>query len=338
MRWDSALIGGAGKTGPSVSECLVRLQVYEAWQPEPEVRRERRAVIVFEHYPVEQPTAGVVNLVSAKPTDQFEAMASADIGNYHNRRFEGMLNVPIVGDKLDLRVAGEWTKRNGYTFNEENDKSVDGRDLWSGRVSLLVHPIEKLTANFVWEHFSEDDDRLRSGKQLCTLDNGPAFVDGRAGRQYPNLDDPNNGGNYGAWLTQGCKPGPLYGPTAFQTPNAGALPFIAEWEYVASVHYIAPGVEPYGSVVQSQNLRTISSELDPKYRAKNDTFEINADYNITNALTLTSQTGYNKDSLYSTEDYNRFNTAPNLFTDATDQNGGALLGHQKLSIKPACSV
>ena len=27
-------------------------------------------------------TAGVVNLISAKPSDQFEAMASADIGNY----------------------------------------------------------------------------------------------------------------------------------------------------------------------------------------------------------------------------------------------------------------
>ena len=27
-------------------------------------------------------TAGVVNLISAKPTDQFEAMASGDIGNY----------------------------------------------------------------------------------------------------------------------------------------------------------------------------------------------------------------------------------------------------------------
>src|SRR6185437_11862957 len=37
-------------------------------------------------------TAGVVNLISAKPTDQFEAMASADIGNYKNRRFEGMIN------------------------------------------------------------------------------------------------------------------------------------------------------------------------------------------------------------------------------------------------------
>ena len=34
-------------------------------------------------------TAGVVNLITAKPTDQFEVMASADIGNYKNRRFEG---------------------------------------------------------------------------------------------------------------------------------------------------------------------------------------------------------------------------------------------------------
>ena len=62
-------------------------------------------------------TAGVVNLTSAKPTDQFEAMASADIGNYGNRRLEGMINVPIVDDRVDLRVAGEWTKRQGYSFD-----------------------------------------------------------------------------------------------------------------------------------------------------------------------------------------------------------------------------
>ena len=49
-------------------------------------------------------TAGVVNVISAKPTDQFEAMASADIGNYHNRRFEGMINIPIVDDRA--RFAG----------------------------------------------------------------------------------------------------------------------------------------------------------------------------------------------------------------------------------------
>ncbi len=118
-------------------------------------------------------TAGVVNVISAKPTDQWEAMASVDVGNYNNRRLEGMLNIPIIGDKLDVRVAGEWTKRDGYTFNEITDKAIDGRDLWSSRVTVGLHPIERLHANLVWEHFSEDDDRMRTAKQLCKKDHGP---------------------------------------------------------------------------------------------------------------------------------------------------------------------
>ena len=33
------------------------------------------------------------------------------------------------------------------------------------------------------------------------------------------------------------------------------------------------------------------------------------------ALTFTSQTGYNQDFLWSTEDYNRFNGAPDVFLE-----------------------
>ncbi len=262
-------------------------------------------------------TAGVVNLTSAKPTDQYEAMGSVDVGNYNNRRLEGMLNIPIVGDKLDLRMAGEWTKRDGYAFDELTDHSIDGRDLWSGRVSLLVHPVENLTMNFVWEHFQEDDDRARSTKQLCTRDNGPSVVDGPAGAQIPTGVNAN-------FLTQGCGPGPLYGPTAFETPSAGALPFVVGVE-AFGFGTIPVGANPYASLTQSQNLRVVDSLLDPKYRAKNDTFELNAEYNITEALTLTSQTGFNKDFLYSTEDYNRFNTASGLFQDVAG-GGAGLVG------------
>ena len=42
---------------------------------------------------------------------------------------------PSYDDRLDIRVAGEWTKRGGYTFNKSTNQSVDGRDLWSGRVT-----------------------------------------------------------------------------------------------------------------------------------------------------------------------------------------------------------
>ncbi|HEV2561257.1 MAG TPA: TonB-dependent receptor, partial [Rhizomicrobium sp.] len=69
-------------------------------------------------------TAGVVNVVSAKPTDQFEAMLSADWGNYSNRRYESMVNIPIIDDRADLRIAGEWTKRNGYTTNALTNSQV----------------------------------------------------------------------------------------------------------------------------------------------------------------------------------------------------------------------
>jgi outer membrane receptor protein involved in Fe transport len=259
-------------------------------------------------------TAGVVNLISAKPTDQFEAMGSADIGNYQNRRFEGMVNLPLVDDRVDLRVAGEWTKRKGYSFNETTNKSIDGRDLWSTRVTLGLRPVEHMQAYLVWEHFQEDDDRVRSAKQLCKKDVGPSTVDGF------DLATTGNANFYQSWLSQGCLPVSLYSPEAFQTPNGQSIPFVAAGEFIfngaggsANNGFLLNQVDPYASTVQSTNLRNIQSAISPTYKARNDVFELNVDYDVSPSLTLTSQSGYNQDFLRSTEDFNRFNTAPGLF-------------------------
>ncbi len=270
-------------------------------------------------------TAGVVNLISAKPTDQFEAMLSADWGNYSNRRYEGMVNIPIVDDRLDLRVAGEWTKRNGYTFDQTLGKSVDGRDLWSSRVTVGWKPFENVQTYLVWEHFQENDDRVRSAKQLCEKDPGPTSVDGRdltnvpltSGQMSWHIPADFNSQFERTYLSQGCLPVSLYSPNAFQTPNGQVLPFVAAGEFFlggdsASQTMLNP-IDPYASQAQSTNLRDIQSALSPTYGARNDTLEFNADYAVTPELTITSQTGYNNDSLHSTEDFNRFDTAPGLF-------------------------
>jgi outer membrane receptor protein involved in Fe transport len=267
-------------------------------------------------------TAGVVNLVSAKPTDHYEATASVDVGNYNNRRLEGMLNIPIVGDKLGIRAAGEWTKRDGYSFNSTAGKPVDGRDLWSTRLTIGFRPIEHFQAYLVWEHFEEDDDRLRTAKQLCKKDPGLQSVDDVSFAANPLLR---------AWTSQGCLPTSLYSADAFQTPNGQAIPIVAADEYVfngvggSNNGFLLNQVDPYSSTTQSRDLRVIESDLTPTYRSKNDVFELTANYSVTPELTLISQTGYNKDELRSTEDFNRFNTAPGLFADAAtdpyDQNG-----------------
>jgi iron complex outermembrane receptor protein len=255
-------------------------------------------------------TAGVVNLVSAKPTDQFEAMLSADLGNYQNRRFEGMINVPIMDDRFDVRLAGEWTKRDGYTTNLITGDDVDGRDLWSSRLSVGWKPLPDLQANFVWEHFSEDDNRMRTSKQLCKTDPGPASINGVM------VPPPSTSGATSAaftpsdsYFSQGCLPTSFYSPQAFEVPNGLSLPYVVAGWVSGSVRVS----DPYASTVQSRNLREIETQINPIYKAKNDTIELNTDYQVSPSLTFTSQTGFNTDSLWSTEDYNRFNTAPDIF-------------------------
>ncbi len=203
------------------------------------------------------------------------------------------MNLPIVDDRLDLRIAGEWTKRKGYETNQETGQSVDGRDLWSGRVTLGWKPFESVQSYLVWEHFSENDNRARSTKQLCTRAPLPSVVEGPAGPQVPTYS--SNNGNTGAYfLSQGCQAGPLYGPTSFETPNAAGLPFIVANELTGDA-FIPEGTDPYAGQVQSQDLRVVGSLLEPHYHAKNDIFEFNTDYKISDSLTLTSQTGYNQD-------------------------------------------
>ena len=257
-------------------------------------------------------TAGVVNLISAKPIDQFEAMASGEFGTYHQRRFEGMINIPLVDDRVGLRVAGEWTKRQGYSFNESTNQRIDGRDLWSGRVTLGWKPFEKLQTYFVWEHFSENDDRIRSSKQLCRNDPIPDEIGGVPLSDLPFAHGPGgvsavqvNG------LSLGCQATSLYSPDAFQVPNGYSLPYITV--LTADTSLWNSRVDPYAEVSQSTNLRVIQSQLDPVYKAKNDTVELNVDYQLLSELTFTSQTGFNNDFLYATEDYNRFNTSPGIF-------------------------
>ena len=267
-------------------------------------------------------TAGVVNMVSAKPSDQFEAAISGDVGNYDERRLEGMINVPITDDRFDLRVAGEWTKRQGYTFDETTNQRIDGRDLWSSRVTLGMKPFEGLQAYLVWEHFNESDDRERSTKQLCDFDPGPSIVgpfnqsfDGvSAGDFFTNID---RGGR--AVLSQGCLPGSLYSPVSYQTPNGGALPIVYGVQAGNGFNPIITGLDPYASDTQPRSLRVIQSEIQPFYKAKNDTIEFNVDYAITPALTFSSQTGFNHDFLASSEDFNRFNSTPGIFFTSTTE-------------------
>ncbi|HEX6859961.1 MAG TPA: TonB-dependent receptor [Caulobacteraceae bacterium] len=286
-------------------------------------------------------TAGVVNIISQKPRFQFEAKASGDVSNFSSSRIEGMVNIPLVEDIAALRVAGAWTKRDGYATNQLTGNPIDGRDLWSTRVSLRVSPNDRIEANLIWEHFQESDDRLRSGKQLCTKDDitevagfdvSPIGQNADGSFLYRRLPNVGQGGPMAtaqANFSQGCKRGSLYSPEAFQTPLGVMLPYYVP---LGSIGLPITREDPYVSSVQSRDLRVIESTVDPTYRAKNDLGELQISVDIGEHLTLASETSYADDFVYSLQDFNRFNTIsgawqqPNQFARpgvlTTGPNGG----------------
>jgi outer membrane receptor protein involved in Fe transport len=281
-------------------------------------------------------TAGVVNIISQKPKFVAEAKLSGDISNFNSSRLEGMANVPLVEDKVALRVAGAWTKREGYSTNELTGNPIDGRDLWSTRVSLRVAPTDRFDMNVIWEHFEENDDRLRSGKQLCKKHIVTGFMGEGTGPNGEGVNvtglpyffsAPDSGQGGGTYLqanfSQGCERNSLYDDDSFETPNGLMLPYYVP---LGSVGLPTALTDPYVNSVQSRDLRAIESTLDPNYSAKSDLGELQVSFDLTDSLTLQSETGYARDTVYSLQDFNRFNTAPGAWdTEGQDLSPDGLV-------------
>jgi iron complex outermembrane receptor protein len=263
-------------------------------------------------------TAGVINILSARPKYLFEAKLSGDVANYSSTRLEGMINIPLVDDKVAFRLAGAWTKREGYATNQMTGEQIDGRDLWSARATLGFEPTEAISAYLTYEHFQEDDDRLRSGKQLCKKAETPTEI---GGVPVPT-NSTSNGGAFGilSYISQGCEAGSLYSDESFQTPNAHALPYYGALYDLGLP--VRPTQDPYLSATQSRDLRVIESSIEPRYKADTDILHLQVNIDLTDSLTLTSETAYSRDSVFSTQDYNRFTTTPGAFDPDSFQAEG----------------
>jgi len=263
-------------------------------------------------------TAGVVNMLPNLPGADFDALLKAEVGNYGSKRGQLMINIPL-SDSFWFRAAASITDREGYDYNAFNDTKINARDLHSSRLSAAWEPSERLSANFIWEHFGEKDNRSRTGKQLCTTDKGPETVGGVA-----VVDNEIRGR-----MSQGCLPGSLYDDAAYGVPNGSALSqiflagsigprnsYTTPTAATRTVFTFVNGkVDPYAGITQSRNLREISTEHDPVFEAKNDIFQLNVKYDISDIMRLHSQTTFTSDSYYSSQDYNRYISNP-IFNDS----------------------
>ncbi|MDC1144585.1 TonB-dependent receptor [Porticoccaceae bacterium] len=104
-------------------------------------------------------TAGAINVVSKKPTDQFEASVRFEAGNYDQHGVRGVVNLP-VNNSLSLRTSLQWEERDGY-FDHSGSPIPIGKehgavDQFSGRLSALFTPTDEFSWLLVYEANQND--------------------------------------------------------------------------------------------------------------------------------------------------------------------------------------
>lgn len=133
-------------------------------------------------------TAGVLNSLTRRPDDIFEASITTDISNFNGLRTTGFINIPLT-DSVLQRFAFNTLKRDGYTENLAPNVGfdrIDGRDQWSVRSTTSFQFSDSASGVLFAQYFKEHSDRSARVGNLCTADPVLGCSEDSLGNEYPN--------------------------------------------------------------------------------------------------------------------------------------------------------
>lgn len=214
-------------------------------------------------------TAGVVNVITRKPDDEFGGDIQVSYGNYDAIKAKGAINIPL-SDNWSQRFAGFYSKRDGYVDNLFDGNDIDDRDMFSIRSSTMWSG-DRTDATLVINHFEEDSSRMRGSNQQCLRD-----AEGILGCLPTGLANQNT--NSAATVT------------GLLTTTSGLFLGL---EFPSDDFINSP---------KSSNPREQYFDFTPIYEVEDTivTLEINHEFNN---MTLTSLTGYHQSDLNARNDY-----------------------------------
>ena len=96
-------------------------------------------------------TAGLVHVITNKPTDEFDFSVSAGVGNDSAIDGEVMLNVPIA-DNFAARFALKHRESDGFVENTGTGDDWNDEDAQNARLSLRWTPSDAMTADLILDY------------------------------------------------------------------------------------------------------------------------------------------------------------------------------------------
>ena len=110
--------------------------------------------------------SGVINLITARPAEEFGGYFDYDLGTYNSKRFTTALNVPM-GDKVRSRFAYTSYDRDGFAENLRTGQKFDDRSAYGIRASFDFLISGDTVLEFTYDRYKGDDNRNNIGTSFC---------------------------------------------------------------------------------------------------------------------------------------------------------------------------
>ena len=109
---------------------------------------------------------GVINVISARPTSEFEGKVDITYGDYSQEELTAVINVPI-SDTIRSRLAVTSSKRDGFTQNVRDGSYFNNKDAMGARLSIDFDIGESSTLKFTHDWSQGRDNRNNIGAPFC---------------------------------------------------------------------------------------------------------------------------------------------------------------------------
>ena len=212
-------------------------------------------------------TGGTINLITAKPNDRLGGYVTAEYGSYDTKRVHGAINLPI-DPAVQLRVAGFYLNRDGYTRNLTTGNRIDGRDQYSWRTSLRIIPGPDTKIDIMFQRSKEDSTRTRETKRLC--------------KATPVL---------------GCSPLQL----GFDSPDVTGVLFQTLLGPFTNT-LVPPGFNIYAGAPNPTDLRAVAADTDASFVSDQNSLTAEITHRV-GGVDLIALTGYTRGSQIGNLDY-----------------------------------
>jgi iron complex outermembrane recepter protein len=243
-------------------------------------------------------TGGAVLFEPKKPSDAFGGYLDGQWGDYAMHDLQGAVNIPVLDDKLMIRVAGDTSRRDGFTKDISTGSDLDNVSYDAFRIGVTVKPFAGFENYLAFNYVNNHDHG--TGAELTAI--APeAVLQGQFGPEVTGYLLPIVTTNlYDTFI------GPPYNlpPFMAQALADAQAPAIAATQAQGTIHSIYTGLfQPALAAQQALGVRKTTSTIPLFYRRHTWSLTDTTHYDIMEHLRIRNIFGYLSDKTQPAFDY-----------------------------------